>query len=213
MNKLYNFDSSLKKEKRINIIAGFDEAGRGPLAGPVFVAGVILKPGFNNEDINDSKKLTSKKREYLFDLIINNSIAYSIKQIDVETIDKINILEASRLGMQLCYEELEKFFHIDLAITDYMKIKTKCELISLAKGDQTSFAIASSSILAKVSRDRFMAKLGEKYPNYGFESNKGYGTKSHIEAIKKYGVIDKVHRKAFEPIKTIVNQKNEIKLF
>ena len=213
MNKLYKFDLDIKKKNNINTIAGFDEAGRGPLAGPVFVAGVILKPEFKNDEINDSKKLSEKKREELFDLIIKNSLAYSIKCIDVKTIDKINILEASRLGMQLCYDELIKKIQIDFAITDYMKIKTSCKLLSIPKGDSTSYSVASSSILAKVSRDKYMAELATFYPSYGFDKNKGYGTKSHLEAIKKYGIIDDVHRKTFEPIRSILEKENEIKLF
>lgn len=213
MNKLYKYDLDLLIKKNIKIIAGFDEAGRGPLAGPVFASGVILKREFQNELINDSKKLTPKKREILFDEIINNSLAYAICSIDASTIDKINILEASRLCMQNCYNKLCEKINIDLVLTDYMNFKTKCELISLVKGDQTSYAIACSSILAKVSRDRYMIDLAKKYPQYGFDTNMGYGTKKHLEAIKKYGIIDNIHRKSYQPVKEIIEEKNKIFLF
>lgn len=213
MNKLYLYDLTIRKTNSINLIAGFDEAGRGPLAGPVFCAGVILKPDFNNDLINDSKKLNKTTREKLFSVIIDNSIAYSIKCIDVETIDTINILESSRLGMQQCYDELIKSYNIEYVITDYMKIKTSCPLLPIPKGDATSLSVAASSILAKVSRDKYMDALAKKYPNYSFEDNKGYGTKKHIEAINKYGIIPLVHRKSFEPIKSMLEKENEIHLF
>ena len=213
MNNLFLFDSKIRKENSINIIAGFDEAGRGPLAGPVFCAGVILKPDFDNELINDSKQLSEKRREELYSIIIDNSLAYSIKCIDVETIDSINILESSRLGMQQCYLDLLKKINIDYAITDYMKIKTSCPILSIPKGDATSLSVAASSILAKVSRDRYMKELAKKYPNYSFDKNKGYGTKEHLVAISKYGIIPLVHRKSFEPIKSILEEKNKIHLF
>ena len=213
MSKLFDFDNKLRKDNNIKIIAGFDEAGRGPLAGPVFASGVILKPNYNNDLINDSKTLTSKQREELFNQIIENSLAYEITSLDATIIDKINILEASRKAMTICLNNLLKRIKIDLILTDYMKLNTDIKLISLKKGDQTSINIASSSILAKVSRDRYMIELSKIYPQYHFEKNKGYGTKEHIEAIKKYGYIKGIHRISFEPTKSIIKKEKEIKLF
>ncbi len=199
--KLNEFDDSFRDDKN-DLIFGADEAGRGPLCGPVFCAGVIMRPDFHNGLINDSKKLTEAERDYLFNLIIENAIDYKIIKISADEIDEINILESSRKGMQIAFNELSSKHQIKAAITDYMKINTgDVELISIPKGDATSFSVACASILAKVSRDRYMIELDKKYPQYDFKNNKGYGTKKHLEAIENYGIIEGEHRKTFTPVK------------
>lgn len=197
---MLNFEEEYYKEG-YTFIAGTDEAGRGPLAGPLVVAAVILDKSFNSELINDSKKLTSKRRDEAYDLIIENALAYSIEIIDVKTIDDINIYEASRLGMIKCFNNLK--IKPDLYLTDAMPIKTieNCRVIDIIKGDSKSKNIAAASILAKVTRDRIMIVLDKKYPMYEFKKHKGYGTKIHIEAINKYGVIKDIHRLSYTPCK------------
>ena len=180
----------------VNRIAGIDEAGRGPLAGPVSVAIVVMPL---DEDkiiagINDSKKLTEKKREKLYDEIIEKALAYHVELIDEKVIDAINILNATKLGMQNCIEAIKGKF--DLALIDAVKLDTLIPTDSIIKGDAKSYNIACASILAKVTRDRLMLKYHEKYPQYNFAKHKGYATKEHIENLKKYGKCD-IHRDSF----------------
>ncbi len=182
-------------EQGYSNIAGVDEAGRGPLAGPVCAAAVILPKGLVIDEINDSKKLTEKKREMLFDVITQNAIAYSIQFAEPEIIDKINIKQATSLAMHKAVESLSP--SADFVIIDGNdKIPYDIPYEYIVKGDARSQTIAAASILAKVSRDRLMCSLDEKYPEYGLKKHKGYGTKAHIEAIQKYGVKD-IHRKSF----------------
>lgn len=182
-------------EQGYSNIAGVDEAGRGPLAGPVCAAAVILPKGLVIDEINDSKKLTEKKREMLFDVIIQNAIAYSIQFAEPEIIDEINIKQATSLAMHKAVESLS--VPADFVIIDGNdKIPYDIPYEYIVKGDARSQTIAAASILAKVSRDRLMCSLDEKYPEYGLKKHKGYGTKAHIEAIQKYGVKD-IHRKSF----------------
>lgn len=176
------------------LIAGIDEAGRGPLAGPVVCACVVMPLDGRIDDINDSKKLTEKKREFLFDQIIETAIAYSIVEVDEKTIDEINILNATKLGMKRALENLS--VEPDIVLTDAVKIDTKIKQENVIKGDALSYNIASASILAKVHRDRLMKALDGEYPEYQFAKHKGYGTKAHIEALKKYGKC-KIHRETF----------------
>lgn len=193
-------------DKGYEFIAGTDEAGRGCLLGPVFAAAVILPKDFSCDLINDSKKLTEKQREKAFDIIIENAVAYGIASIDPEEIDKINILEASRKAMGLALDQINH--KTDLIITDYMKLPNRsCEVIDLAHGDALSQNIAAASILAKVSRDRECKKLDKLYPNYNIAKNKGYGTKDHIEALKKYGPIVGLHRFSYAPVKAATIEK------
>ncbi len=176
-------------------VAGVDEAGRGPLAGPVFAAAVILPDDVLIEGINDSKKLSEKKREELFDVIREKAVAYSIYSVDEKRIDDINILQATFEAMRGAVNELEKkpsFVLIDGDKTPGLDVPHK----TVVKGDSKSMAIAAASILAKVSRDRYIVKMGEKYPGYGFEKHKGYGTKAHYEAIAEFG-ISPIHRRSF----------------
>ena len=176
-------------------ICGVDEAGRGPLAGPVCAAAVIFPEGVMIEGVNDSKKLTEKKRELLFDTIREQALAYSIAWASVEEIEKINILQAAMLAMKRAVEGL----HIaaDFALIDGNRtpdLSIPCTAV--VKGDALSHSIAAASILAKVSRDRLMKDLARQYPQYGFEKHKGYGTKYHIEQIQQYGICD-IHRPSF----------------
>lgn len=176
-------------------IAGVDEAGRGPLAGPVYAAAVILKPGARIDGINDSKKLSEKKREELFDVIIENSVAYAVYSVDEKTIDEVNILNATHMAMNGAVNSLS--VRPDFVLIDGNSIKNMTlPHETIVKGDAKSISIAAASILAKVSRDRYIIQMAEKYPEYGFEKHKGYGTKAHIEAILKYGPCE-IHRKTF----------------
>ena len=190
------------KELGKNLIAGIDEAGRGPLAGPVCVAMVIMPLDSDKiiEGINDSKKISEKKRDKLYDEIINTAISYHIELVDKDTIDAINILNATKLGMLTCINEIET--KPDVVLIDAVKLDTDIETESIIKGDALSYSIACASILAKVIRDRYMLKMDEKYPEYNFKKHKGYGTKEHIENLKKYGKCD-IHRETF--IKNFVN--------
>ena len=177
-------------------IAGLDEAGRGPLCGPVVVAAVIMPQNSMIEWVNDSKKVTEKRREILYDKIIQEAISYSIAVISHETIDQINILQATKQGFEKCILELD--IKPDMILLDAItNIDTQeLEYESIIKGDAKSYNIAAASILAKVTRDRIMMQYDSIYPEYGFKQNKGYGTAKHIEAIKKYGLCP-IHRRSF----------------
>ena len=168
------------------LIAGMDEVGRGPLAGPVCVACVIMPLDDIIDGVDDSKKLSEKKRNLLFEQIKEKAIAYSIEMVDEQTIDKINILEATKLCMKNAVEKLS--IKPDVVLVDAIsKLDTDVNLRGIIKGDALSYSIGCASILAKVTRDNLMVKLAEEYPEYGFEKHKGYGTKVHIEALKEYG--------------------------
>lgn len=183
------------REKGFNVICGVDEAGRGPLAGPVYAAAVILPSDCVIEGLNDSKKLTEKKREKLFDEIKEKALAYGIASADEKKIDEINILNATFLAMKRAIDSLS--VKPDLALIDgNQKPHTDIEEVTVIKGDAKSMSIAAASVLAKVSRDRFMLEMAEKYPQYEFARHKGYGTKLHYEKIAQYGVCD-IHRRTF----------------
>lgn len=185
-----------EKKYKGKTIAGIDEAGRGPLAGPVVCACVVMPMHEDKiiEGINDSKKLSEKKREELFEKIIETAISYSIVEVDEKTIDDINILNATKLGMKKALEGLQ--IKPDIVLIDAVKINTSIPQDNIIKGDALSYNIASASILAKVYRDRKMKELSKLYPQYNFAKHKGYGTKEHIEALKKYGKC-KIHRDTF----------------
>ena len=183
------------REKGFDIICGVDEAGRGPLAGPVYAAAVILPSDCVIEGLNDSKKLTEKKREALFDEIKEKALAYGIASADEKEIDEINILNATFLAMKRAINSLS--VKPDLALIDgNQKPHTDIEEVTVIKGDAKSTSIAAASVLAKVSRDRFMLEMAEKYPQYEFARHKGYGTKLHYEKIAQYGVCN-IHRRTF----------------
>lgn len=178
-----------------NIIAGVDEAGRGPLAGPVVVAAVILHEDTFIEGIDDSKKLTEKKRKKAYDEIKEKALAYSIIEISEKDIDRLNILEATKLGVKKAVESLD--IKPEIVLTDALRdLDISFNYVPIIKGDAKSYSIAAASILAKVYRDERMKELAEKYPEYSFEKHKGYGTKMHYEALKKYGMSE-IHRKTF----------------
>ena len=194
MNDLYLYDKAIKED--FPLLCGVDEAGRGPLCGPVCCAAVVLKDDFCCDEINDSKKISEKKREKLFDVIIENCVSYSIVFIDSKTIDEINILNASLYGMKQAVKELN--LTPDLVIVDGNKIPPEMEIETKAvvKGDAKSLSIAAASILAKVSRDRYMEKLHEQYPQYRLDKHKGYPTKLHYELLAEHGIQD-FYRKSF----------------
>lgn len=177
------------------IVCGIDEAGRGPLAGPVCAAAVILPDGCIIEGVNDSKKLTEKKREALFDVIKEKALAYSIATADEKEIDEINILQATYLAMNRAFNGLD--IKPDMALVDGNRDpKLGVSTQTVVKGDSLSMSIACASILAKVTRDRFMLEMAEKYPQYRFEKHKGYGTKLHYEMLDEYGASE-IHRMSF----------------
>ena len=177
------------------VVCGVDEAGRGPLAGPVFAAAVILPDGLEDIGLNDSKKLTEKKREQLFDVIREKAVAYCVASADENEIDRLNILHATYLAMKRAVDGLS--VRPDLALIDgNRKPNTGVEEVTIVKGDAKSISIAAASILAKVSRDRYMLELDQQYPEYEFAKHKGYPTELHYEKIKEHG-ISPVHRLSF----------------
>lgn len=193
---------------KIKIIAGTDEAGRGPLAGPVVAAAVILPKDFYDERIDDSKKLSANLRQELFGVIKKNALCYAYTIISQNKIDQINILKASLLAMKRSVEKLK--VQPDLILVDGNKsFSYDAEVIPIIKGDSKSLSIASASIIAKVVRDRIMIKLASEFPQYGWETNKGYPTKEHIEAVLKYGAC-KIHRKTF--LTKIYERSNQTEL-
>ncbi len=194
MSELYDYDSSIRKE--YPVVCGVDEAGRGPLCGPVCCAAVVLKPDFVCDDINDSKKLTEKKREKLYDLIIENAIAYSIQFVSPEQIDEMNILGATMFGMTNAVNSLS--VEPDIVLIDGNRVPDSLQGKGryVIKGDATSMSIAAASILAKVSRDRYMMELDKKYPEYQLAKHKGYPTKLHYEKLYEFGVRN-FYRKSF----------------
>ena len=200
MKELINnreFEEELE-QKGIKYIAGVDEVGRGPLVGPVVTACVILPTGYTLSGLTDSKKLSLKKREMFFDIIMKDALSVSIGIKDEKVIDEVNIYEATKLAM---YEAINnskiKPQHV---LIDAMKLdELDIPSTSIVKGDMKSITISAASVIAKVTRDRMLVELDKKYPEYGFAKNAGYGTKQHIEAIEKYGII-KEHRKTFKPV-------------
>ena len=183
-----------EKDFKESLIAGIDEAGRGPLAGPLVCACVIMPKTDLIEGINDSKKLSPKKREELFEQILQTALAYSIIEIDEKTIDELNILNATKLGMKKALEALA--IKPEIVFTDAVQIETDLPQKNIIHGDGLSYNIAAASILAKVHRDRLMQKLSLQYPQYQFAQHKGYGTKLHIEKLKEFGPCP-LHRKSF----------------
>lgn len=182
-------------------VAGIDEVGRGPLAGPVVSAAVILPHDFNQVDVIDSKQLSADKRDRLYDVIMSEALAIGIGQVDAETIDAINIYQAARLAMTQAVQQLS--IPVDGLLIDAMQLDLDLPQESLIKGDARSNSIGAASIIAKVTRDRLMAEYGKRYPAYGFQHNAGYGTKEHLVAIEEYGITP-LHRKTFAPIKNMI---------
>lgn len=200
---LWVYENELFKDG-IELIGGVDEVGRGPLIGNVVAACCVLPKDFYLEGLNDSKKLSEKKRDAYYDYIIENCIAYGIGKVSPEEIDKINIYEASRKAMMLAIEEVKKQIDLQHVLVDAMPLPLlDIPHTPIIKGDAKSISIAAASVIAKVTRDREMYELDSKYPEYGFKSHKGYPTKKHIEAINKYGLIDG-YRKTYGPVKEVL---------
>lgn len=210
-NKLDNHGDMYYLEKTLwdkgyKYIAGCDEVGRGPMAGPVVCAAVVLDKNNIIAGLNDSKKLTYKRREELSKIIKENAIEYKITYIDNDEVDKINVLEASRKGMTISVNNLK---NCDYVLTDCMDLyDIKVPYETYIKADASIASVAAASILAKVERDHYMENMAKTYPHYGFEKHKGYVTKSHKDAIKKYGVC-KLHRKTYAPVMEILNDKKD----
>lgn len=203
---LYKYEHELQKKGIINI-GGTDEAGRGPLYGPVVAACVCLPDNFSLEGLTDSKQLTPKKRDKYYDYIIDNAI-YGIGIVDNKEIDKINIYEASRKAMMIAIEEVRKQINLEYVLTDAMPLPSlDIPYMDIIKGDAKSITIAAASVIAKVTRDRMLIEVDKKYPMYGFAKHKGYLTKAHIEAINKYGLIDG-YRLTYAPIKYMKGVNN-----
>lgn len=196
MNDLYKYENELY-DKGIEYIGGVDEVGRGPLIGSVVAACVVLPRGFVLEGLTDSKKLSEKKRDMFYDIIMSQAIAVGIGIVDEKKIDEINIYEATKVAMkEAIYNTNIKLEHV---LIDAMPLDIDIPTTSIIKGDSKSISIAAASVIAKVTRDRMMYELDKKYPMYELASNKGYGTKKHIEAIREYG-ITKYHRLSFKPV-------------
>lgn len=191
----YEFDGQYR-DRHVGVFCGVDEAGRGPLAGPVYAAAVILPPDPVIEGLNDSKKLSEKKREALFPIICDTALAWSVATASVEEIDELNILQATFLAMRRAVEGLS--LKAEFALIDGNKMPKGLTIPgeTIVKGDSLSASIAAASILAKVSRDRYLLELDELYPQYGFKQHKGYGTKAHYEALEQFGP-SPVHRITF----------------
>ncbi len=203
MEDLYSFERDLIKDG-IKLIGGIDEVGRGPLVGPVVACCCILPLNYKLEGLTDSKKLSEKKRERFYDILIHDAISYGIGVISEKVIDEVNIYEATKLAMK----EAIKNCHIkpEHLLIDAMKLDTDIPETSIIKGDAKSLSIAAASVIAKVTRDRMLILLDKKYPMYDFKHNKGYPTKKHIEAINKYGIL-KEHRKSYGPVKDYIERK------
>ncbi len=177
------------------LVIGIDEAGRGPLAGPLVVAGVVFPIGYDTGEIYDSKKLSAKKRNELYDLILKDALYYNIQIVNEKTIDELNILQATRSAMTKIAIDAP----VEVVLTDAMKLYIDKEVIDIVKGDQKSGSIAAGSILAKVTRDRIMEELDKVYPQYNFKKNKGYPTADHLAVLKQYGPT-KIHRFSYRPV-------------
>ncbi|MBQ8772489.1 MAG: ribonuclease HII [Clostridia bacterium] len=189
---MLNYERQLM-ESGARLIAGIDEAGRGPLAGPVVVAGVIMPMDNIIQGINDSKKLSAKKRDVLYDQIMATALDVQVAIVDCNTIDEINILNATKQGMLQCINGFEQ---VDRVLIDAVKLDAKVPTLSIIKGDALSYSIAAASIIAKVTRDRLMLELDKQYPQYNFAKHKGYGTAEHIRLLKEHGPCPE-HRRTF----------------
>ena len=192
----YKYERDLN-EKGITLIAGVDEVGRGPLIGPVVAAAVILPKDYQLEGLTDSKKLSEKKREYFYEIIKKDAISIGIGVVDEKVIDEINIYEATKVAMQKAINNLN--IRPEHILIDAMPLNLDIPTTSIIKGDLLSITISAASVIAKVTRDHMLYEIDKEYPMYDLKNNKGYGTKKHIEAIKKYG-ITKYHRLSYKPV-------------
>ena len=204
---LWQYEKELY-EKGITLIGGVDEAGRGPLIGNVVAACCVLPKDFKLDGLTDSKKLSEKKREEFYPYIIDHCIAYGIGEVTPEEIDEINIYAASRKAMMIAIGKVMDQINLEYVLSDAMPLPDLCiEHLPIIKGDAKSISIAAASVIAKVTRDRELRELDKKYPMYGFKDHKGYPTKKHLEAIKKYGLIEG-YRKTYKPVARIMKENN-----
>lgn len=205
---MYEFESKCLKDGYSHI-AGCDEVGRGPLAGPLVAAAVVLDPDFEIEGLNDSKKLSEKKRLALFKAIKQHALAYKVVFLNRESVDELNVYKASQVAMT---EAVQALKHVDYVLSDALPLpEIKCPVESIVKGDSKSASIAAASILAKVERDLFMVELSKSFPEYGFEKHKGYPTKEHLKALKTHGVTP-YHRRTYAPVRKIIEEQIEFDL-
>lgn len=202
---MYEYENQLKNQG-YKYIVGTDEVGRGPMAGPLVVACVLLPEDEIIEGLNDSKKLSAKKREQLAEVIKQKAIEYQIQYMSVEEVDQLNVYEASRQAMMKCVKKMKH--QVDYVLSDAMPLDFEFPCLSIIKGDAKSASIAAASIIAKVERDNYMDQLDESYPEYGFKKHKGYVTKAHLQAIQEHGVCVH-HRVSFAPVKEVL-AKNPI---
>ena len=206
---MLDFERSFYSDE-VQFIVGVDEAGRGPLAGPVCAAACLFPPDFQCEAINDSKQLTAKKRDELFEIVKANALAYGIAFSFPEEIDRLNIYAATQKAMREAIGQIQRPFQ--LILTDAMPLSgLPAKVVPIIKGDAKALNIAGASILAKVTRDRYMEELEKQYPQFKFSVHKGYGTKMHMEELKQYGPIEGVHRKSYAPVKAFYVE--QLKLF
>lgn len=212
MKKEQSKEDLLKYEKELyakgfTLIAGTDEVGRGPLVGPVVATAVILPKNYQLEGLTDSKKLTEKKRDKFYDIIMKEAISVGVGVVDAKTIDEINILEASRLAMKKAIMDLK--VKPEYVLSDAMKLNNiDIPYTDIIHGDALSLSIAAASVIAKVTRDRMMYELDLQYPLYGFAKHKGYPTKLHLENLRKYGVLDN-YRFSYKPVKEVLMEKGK----
>ena len=199
---LLKYEKELYKED-ITLIAGVDEVGRGPLVGPVVAAAVILPVGFSLDGLNDSKKLSEKKRDKYYDIIMNEAVAVGIGEVSPKEIDEINIYQASRVAMIKAINNLS--VKPEYILSDAMPLDIGIPNTPIIHGDALSLSIAAASVIAKVTRDKMMYELDKAYPNYGFAKHKGYPTKVHLEALKKYGPLDN-YRFTYGPVRDLINE-------
>ncbi len=201
MNDLLSYEK-LYWEKDL-LVLGIDEAGRGPLAGPLVIAAVCFPKNYYNDQINDSKKLSFKKREMLYEVIINDALYYDYIIVNPDEIDKLNIYQATKINM----EKIAMRAEMKIILSDAMKLDLNKTNIAIIKGDQKSISIAAASIIAKTIRDRIMLEYDKQYPHYEFIKHKGYPTKKHLALIKKYG-INNIYRKSYRPVMEIMNKES-----
>ena len=195
----------------INIIGGVDEVGRGPLIGSVVAACVVLPKDFMLDGLTDSKKLSEKKRDMYYDLIMENALAVGIGRVDEKEIDRINIYEATKRAMVMAIDEVRSKVNLEHVLIDAMPLDLDIPTTSIVKGDLKSITISAASVIAKVTRDREMYELDKKYPMYDLANNKGYGTKKHLQAIEEYGIIDE-HRLSYAPVFKHKDHINKMKV-
>ncbi len=204
MEDLYKYENELRK-KGIDIIGGVDEVGRGPLIGSVVAACVVLPKDFVLNGLTDSKKLSEKKRNEFYEIIKKEALAIGIGEVSEKVIDKVNIYEATKIAMTMAINQVKEQINLEYVLIDAMPLSIDIPTNSIIKGDAKSISIAAASVIAKVTRDKMMYELDEKYPMYDLKNNKGYGTKKHLQAIKEYG-ITKYHRLSYAPVKENSNK-------